>query len=77
LIVLEDLNFQWNETDVKRVINMWKQGTSLADICEKVKRPGEEVFLLLLDLSINNKIKKRDGFIWGMTNKSLKSDVNA
>lgn len=65
IIVLEDLNFQWDTEMANTVTGMWQNGTSFYDIAKATKRKKEEVFLLLMDLSMKGKIKKRKGFLNG------------
>lgn len=65
VIVLENLDFAWEEKAIDDVIVMWNKGVSLQDISKEVKRSNNETFLLLMDLSLKNKIKKRARGIWG------------
>lgn len=64
-IILENLNFVWNTKVIENVIVMWNKGTPMPDIAKKVGRNNEETFLLLMDLSLHGRIKKRKGYIWG------------
>lgn len=65
LIVLEELDFSWDKKKVENVIALWNQGLSLLDISKNVDRSSQETFLLLFDLSIKEKIKKRKGALFG------------
>lgn len=65
VIILEDLNFTWEEKVIDDVIVMWEKGFPLQDIAEKIERNNEETFLLLMHLSLKNKIKGRKRGIWG------------
>lgn len=64
-IILEDVNFRWEDSTIKRVIRLWKCGVSLSEISRVVKRDADEVFLLLLHLSRSREITKREGYVWG------------
>ncbi|WP_072986825.1 hypothetical protein [Clostridium cavendishii] len=64
-LILEDINFMWKKEEINKVKDMWNGGESLKDITEAVNREGDEVFLLLLHLARQRKIKIRKGFIWG------------
>jgi len=65
MIILEEIDFVWEEKDITSVQAMWKNGTGLKEVSEKVKRRPEEVFLLLMHLCLEGKIKVRKGFVWG------------
>ncbi|MGG5463514.1 hypothetical protein [Clostridium sp. B9] len=65
-IILEDLNFRWEDKTIERIIKLWKCGVGLKEITRISKRQGDEVFLLLLHLAREGKITKREGHIWGI-----------
>ena len=66
MIVLEDLDFSFTDTEVERAKTLWRAGAPFRDICKGFRnREEDEVFLLLLHLSRQREISKRKGFIWG------------
>lgn len=64
-IVLEDLNFLWKDEDLDKLVELWKENKPLQDIAKSVNRSCEEVFLALMHLARERRIKKRKGFVWG------------
>jgi len=64
-IALEDLNFAWLEEEIVTVIQMWSEGRPIWDIADALKRPQEEVLILLVDLSMKGGIKERIGGVYG------------
>lgn len=80
VIILEDLDFVWQERDLTKIAEMWKDGTSIAKISEHFKRDPDEVMLALIHLAKRNRIKKRKGGLFqylrlkeGENNESSKS----
>ncbi len=65
MIILEDLNFQWEPTDVFKVKELWKQGEHLEVIAKAVARSEEETFLLLLHLARIRQVRERSNGILG------------
>ncbi len=64
-IALLELNFAWLEEEILLVMRMWNEGRPIWDIADALKRPQEEVMVLLIDLAMKNHIKKRAGGIFG------------
>ena len=64
-IILEDLDFSWEQKQIDRAIYLWGEGFGVPDIAADFKRDLDEVFLLMLHLSREGKIKKRVGYFWG------------
>ena len=64
-IALEDLNFAWLEEEIVTVIQMWNEGRPIWDIADALKRPQEEVLVLLIDMSMKGGIRKRTGGVYG------------
>jgi hypothetical protein len=64
-IALEDLNFAWLEEEIVTVIQMWSEGRPIWDIADALKRPQEEVLILLIDMSMKGGIKERIGGVFG------------
>lgn len=68
MIILEDLDFSFTDTEVERAKTLWRAGAPFKDICKGFRnREADEVFLLLLHLSRQSQISKRKGFIWGQS----------
>lgn len=64
-IALEEIDFNFDTFEVKKVINEWRSGLSIHEIAESIDRDIDETFLLLFDLAKKEKIEKRKGGIWG------------
>lgn len=64
-IALEDLNFAWLEEEILLVMRMWNEGRAIWDIADALKRPQEEVMVLLIDLGMKGGIKERIGGVYG------------
>ena len=64
-IILDDIEFAWNKSHIKKIINMWRAGRTISYIGKEMNRDYDEVFLLLFHLSRQGLIKKRDNYIWG------------
>ncbi|PEO37548.1 helix-turn-helix domain containing protein [Bacillus wiedmannii] len=58
-IALEELDMFWDEDDVLRVKNTWKNNESVFAIGEKLQRDPDEVALLIMDLARKGAIGKR------------------
>ncbi|UIJ66760.1 helix-turn-helix domain-containing protein [Bacillus cereus] len=58
-IALEELDMFWDEDDVLRVKNAWKNNESVFAIGEKLQRDPDEVTLLIMDLARKGAIGKR------------------
>lgn len=65
MIILDDLDFEWKQKQIDRVIAMWQEGINVINIAAEINRNTEEVFLLLMHLGRKGKIRKRDGYLWG------------
>lgn len=65
-LILEDLDFFWESKDIKTVKKLWNKGKGIKEKADAVKREGDEVFLLLLDLSRKEKIDGRKNGILGV-----------
>lgn len=64
-IALENLNFAWLEEEILLVMRMWNEGRAIWDIADALKRPQEEVLILLIDMSMKGGIRKRTGGVFG------------
>lgn len=65
VIILEDIDFEWDAKDIHKVLILWHQGAHLVDIAKFINRSPEETFLLLMHLAKKGKIKERENYIWG------------
>ena len=63
-IALEDLDFIWCRSELKEMRKMWNEGKCLYDMAYHFDRKEEEVFMALLHLSRNGRIKKRVGGVY-------------
>lgn len=62
-IALEDLDFIWDERDVYKVEALWKDGTSIWAIAEKMNRDPDEIAVLIMDLARKEKVSKGRGHV--------------
>ncbi|HFJ9356112.1 TPA: helix-turn-helix domain containing protein [Bacillus cereus] len=58
-IALEEANFIWDERDVIRFREMWKQGMSLPKMAKALRRHQAEVALLVIDQADQGVITNR------------------
>ncbi|MCJ0846041.1 helix-turn-helix domain containing protein [Bacillus cereus] len=58
-IALEEANFIWDERDVIRFREMWKQGMSLPKMAKVLRRHQAEVALLVIDQADQELITNR------------------
>ena len=49
-IPLDDMDFLWNLRDVQKVIDAYRNKIHIAQISKIVKRPQDEVAILIMDL---------------------------
>ena len=63
--VLMDVDFTWLPDKVVKVKSLWQSGADIKKIADVVDRDVDEVFLLLLDLARNKKIKTGENGIFG------------
>ncbi|QKE74749.1 helix-turn-helix domain containing protein [Arthrobacter citreus] len=59
VIVLEELDFTWDESEVKEFVRLWKEGASIWDLAKTFQRPQAEIALLIMDQVIKGRIKPR------------------
>ncbi|PWW06294.1 hypothetical protein DFQ01_103196 [Paenibacillus cellulosilyticus] len=64
-LACEDMNFAWDEVEVRKFHELWKAGVGIFDIAEQLKRDPDEVALLIIDRSRQHRIQPRTGGIWG------------
>lgn len=61
VIVLEEMNFVWDRSELTQMARMWRQGTSVEDIADEFDRDPDEVVLALMHLARNGRINQRKG----------------
>lgn len=69
VIVLEDLDFVWRESEVNEAAEMWKMGIPIDLIAKNFGRDIDEVALLIMHLSRQGIIRKRKGGVFGGVRK--------
>lgn len=65
VIVLEDLDFLWDESELLEMAQIWKMGFSIHYIAEYYDRDPDEVLLALIHLGRNEMISSRKGGLFG------------
>lgn len=68
---LADLDFTWYADEVTQVIRWWEDGIALGDMADRLGRNPDEVAILLIDLARSDKIKEREGGVYGRTGTSV------
>lgn len=64
-IAAEEWNLIFTPRELVQIRDDWAEGLHLADISRRIERDPNEVFVLLLDLTQQNRIRKRKGGIYG------------
>jgi hypothetical protein len=64
-IVLEEIDFTWDETEVEEFERLWRAGVSLYAMAGIFKRDVDELVLLVMDRKRLGKIEKRSGGYMG------------
>lgn len=64
-IACQDWNFAWLKSEVARVKLSWKAGRPIWEIAAQVRRPQEEVVILILDLIVRRELENRPGGVFG------------
>lgn len=65
-IVGRDWCFEWYQSEIEQVTNLWERGYSLTQIAKRANSTPRDTLLLLIDLSEQGKISKRIGYLWGV-----------
>ena len=50
MIALQDLDFFWEDADVKKVSELYKESCGIRAISKRISRPVDEVAILIMDL---------------------------
>ena len=65
VIVLEELDFVWDEDEITEYCQMWREGKPFSEIAEWFGRDPDEVLLLHLHLARKGRVKARKGGLMG------------
>jgi hypothetical protein len=65
IIVLEELNFIWDEEELIDLASQWYEGISVAEMAKYFKRDPDEIVLAVMHLSREGKIGQRKGGLAG------------
>jgi hypothetical protein len=63
IVVLEDLNFIWDEEELFDIACMWEDGSSVIYIANYFDRDPDEILLALIHLAREERITQRTGGI--------------
>lgn len=72
-IAMEEVNMIWDEKAVEIVKELYRSGLALTAIAESVKRPEDEVAILLMDLVMNRLIHSRKSGLFGQVGPNKRS----
>ncbi|NRG47351.1 hypothetical protein HRF87_21735 [Bacillus sp. CRN 9] len=61
IVVLEDLNFVWDEPELMELAELWEQEYSVMYISDKLGRDTDEVIIGLIHLAREDLISQRRG----------------
>lgn len=61
VIVCEDLNFIWDEPELREIAKMWSNGEDVRKISEHFERDADEVLFALIHLARKDRIQRRKG----------------
>jgi hypothetical protein len=61
IIVLEDLNFMWDEEELFDIECLWNDGSSIMYISNYFDRDPDEVILAIMHLAKEDRIVRRKG----------------
>ena len=64
-LACEDMDFVWDERDVAKFQDMWREGLGLKEIAEAFKRDPDEVGMLVMDQARKGLIKPRKKVVNG------------
>lgn len=61
VIVLEGLDFFWDQPELEEIAEMWEKGLSPMYMANHFDRDPDEIFLALLHLARDKRIERRKG----------------
>ncbi|MED2940679.1 hypothetical protein P4345_25840 [Cytobacillus horneckiae] len=61
IVVLEDLNFVWDEPELMELVELWEQEYSVMYISDQLGRDTDEVIIGLIHLAREDLISQRRG----------------
>ncbi|MEK4924135.1 hypothetical protein MKX78_19700 [Cytobacillus sp. FSL R5-0569] len=61
IIVLEDLDFLWDEDELEEVARLWKIGLDVRVIAGKFNRDPDDILLALIHLAKEDRVFRRIG----------------
>jgi hypothetical protein len=65
VIVLEELNFVWDETELRELELMWQKNVSIKSMSKHFDSDPDEILLALIHLAREDRIKRREGGLFG------------
>lgn len=65
VIVCEELDHVWDESDIDEFLRLWEEDYTVHQIASYFKRQPKEVALLLINTFTEQRLRKLIGFQWG------------
>jgi hypothetical protein len=65
VVVCEDMDFVWDQPELRELTTMWTRGTSVEIIARRFERDPDEVLIALIHLARADKIKARKSGLKG------------
>ena len=65
-IVGREWCFEWYQSEVEQVMDLWQRGYSLQAIARRMNTTARDTLLLLIDLAEQGRVTKRIGYLWGV-----------
>lgn len=66
VIVLEELDFIWDQEELDDMAFCWREGKSVKTIAKRFKRDPDEILLALMHLAREDRIKQRESGLMGV-----------
>jgi len=66
VIVLEDLDFVWDEEELDDIAFCWNEDMSVRTIAKRFKRDPDEILLAIIHLARDERIKQRENGLMGV-----------
>jgi hypothetical protein len=60
VVVLEDLDFVWDEPELEKIVQMWNENVSIFEMGERLDRDPDEVLLAIIHLAREDVIKQKE-----------------